>query len=809
MSHEKAPAALAGGAGQEQPKAPQSSGNAAGATSPDRAAILDFLRLWPHDGHVALTAIAPDRRAIETRSFRPDALEAAADWAVEQNAAKGRNVYFSTAQLLRPVAKKAAREDVAAVPALLVDIDCRAGEPVAEELRRIAALLADEAELRRRGLPGLPTLVVCSGGGYWAFWFLAEPAEVGGDLARAEAVAARNLAIAQALDGDACHNVDRIARLPGTVNRPDAKKRAKGRTEALAHVEAHDPSRVYELAQFPEARTAAAARAITAPTSVGDHVERVSGMDDPRLARVSDRAKVVIVHGHDPEEPNRWPSRSEALYFVACEMVRAGCDDALIVSVLTDPDWGISESVLEKGRRADSYARRQVERARAEVENDAIAWINLRYFAVLEGSKVTFYREEGDGTVTPMNKEAFLFELGHLRQTVREGNSTKELEAVKLWLKHPRRRYYPRGFVLDPTESHNSDQYNLWRGFGVQPAPGDWSRMHRHIVEVLAAGNALYADYITRWTAWKLQHPATPPRVALVFRGAEGVGKGVFCNALVRAFGAHGLRVQNMAHVAGKFNAHLRHCCLLFADEAILPHDENEGSLKGMITDPSLPIEAKGRDVVHAENHLGLVLSSNNEWVIPASIGARRFAMFDVADTHKGDAAYFAALFSELENGGLAAMLHDLLAMDLGGWHPDAHRPDTAALNDQKMRSLPPLERFWLDCLMTGTLPCGSSNRDGTAFLPTVRFIECVEARMRRTDITSNAVQALFRASFGFIKKDNARPRGWEIPALAEARRRWDEARFPLTWDASETWDISAPTGEPRDEVRRPDDLPF
>jgi len=359
--NEKAPA-LAGGTGRNR-ELIESSGNAAGATSPDRAAILDFLRLWPHDGHVALTAIAPDRRAIETRSFRPDALEAAADWAVEQNAAKGRNVYFSTAQLLRPVAKKAAREDVAAVPALLVDIDCRAGEPVAEELRRIAALLADEAELRRRGLPGLPTLVVCSGGGYWAFWFLAEPAEVGGDLARAEAVAARNLAIAQALDGDACHNVDRIARLPGTVNRPDAKKRAKGRTEALAHVEAHDPSRVYELAQFPEARTAAAARAITAPTSVGDHVERVSGMDDPRLARVSDRAKVVIVHGHDPEEPDRHPSRSEWLFFVCCEMVRAGCDDETIYAVITDPGWAISASVRDKAD-PHKYALRQIEQAR-------------------------------------------------------------------------------------------------------------------------------------------------------------------------------------------------------------------------------------------------------------------------------------------------------------------------------------------------------------------------------------------------------------------------------------------------------------
>lgn len=184
-----------------------------------------------------------------------------------------------------------------------------------------------------------------------------------------------------------------------------------------------------------------------------------------------------------------------------------------------------------------------------------------------------------------MNAEAFRFELGDRRMVVPSGNGTKEIEVVRVWEKSPRRRYYKRGFVLDPSDSHDADQYNLWKGFGVRPAPGDWSLMRSHLENVLAGGNMAYADYILRWTAWTFQHPATPSRVALVFRGDEGVGKGVFANALVKAFGQHGLRVQDMNLVAGRFNTHLRHCCLLFADEVMLVDDDKEGSLKGMITE--------------------------------------------------------------------------------------------------------------------------------------------------------------------------------------------------------------------------------
>ena len=57
---------------------------------------------------------------------------------------------------------------------------------------------------------------------------------------------------------------------------------------------------------------------------------------------------------------------------------------------------------------------------------------------------------------------------------------------------------------------------NLWRGWGIEPHPGDWSLLRRHIEEVLAGGNKEAADYIIRWIAWAFQNPAERAEVALV-----------------------------------------------------------------------------------------------------------------------------------------------------------------------------------------------------------------------------------------------------------------------------------------------------
>jgi hypothetical protein len=170
------------------------------------------------------------------------------------------------------------------------------------------------------------------------------------------------------------------------------------------------------------------------------------------------------------------------------------------------------------------------------------------------------------------------------------------------------------------------------------------------------------------------------------------------------AFGHHGMQIFNPAQLVGRFNEHLRDCVLLFGDEAFYAGDkQHEGVLKGLITEPFLPIEGKYQRVVTVANMLHIILASNHDWVIPASVDERRFAVFDVADNRCGDIPYFAAIERQMNDGGLAAMLHELLARDITNFEA-RQVPQTEALKIQKTLSLTSLERWWLAVLSRGFL---------------------------------------------------------------------------------------------------------
>jgi hypothetical protein len=462
--------------------------------------------------------------------------------------------------------------------------------------------------------------------------------------------------------------------------------------------------------------------------------------------------------------------------------------EEVVFGIVTDARWPISESVIELGARARAYTQRQIDRARETVEQDngpvsldeTVARVNRRYFAALVGGKVRWWRE--GATLEAMDKSAFLFELATTCFTNGEG----QLKLVgPAWNAHPNRRYYPDGFVLDPRGDGDGRAYNLWRGFAVDPAPGDWGLMHDHIENVLGSGDAAHAEYILKWTAWTLQNPAELPRVALVFRGGRGVGKGVFARALVDLFGQHGMHITNMVHLVGKFNAHLRHVCLLFADEAVVPNTDGEGTLKGLITEPTIPIEAKGVDVVNADNHLHVIMATNNEWAVPAGQDERRYVIFDVAGHQAGDHAYFQALVGQMQRGGLAAMLRDLLAMDLGGWHPEPQRLETVALSEQKIHSFEPAERIIHNMLVTGEVPCDFLAKTGHVFVATQLLADA-----RRLDDRHVTRLGRLLRDLGLERRDSERHlvagrrvRGYWLPPLDAARRRFVECLgFGVEW---------------------------
>jgi phage/plasmid-associated DNA primase len=128
-----------------------------------------------------------------------------------------------------------------------------------------------------------------------------------------------------------------------------------------------------------------------------------------------------------------------------------------------------------------------------------------------------------------------------------------------------------------------------------------------------------------------------------------------------------------------------------------------EGELKRMITEDTILIEPKGYDRYEISNHIRLLLSSNNDWIVPAGPEERRFMVVDVSPARIGDFKYFAAIEKQMQNGGLEAFMHYLLNFDLHGINL-RQIPRTLALQDQIEASLSSFEKFWFDRLNSGVL---------------------------------------------------------------------------------------------------------
>lgn len=362
----------------------------------------------------------------------------------------------------------------------------------------------------------------------------------------------------------------------------------------------------------------------------------------------------------------------------------------------------------------DAYYAAVASDAPAEPSDDPVAAIvaefNERYAVVNEAGKVVIFSPTED----PILKRRFYERIGlpdlkafYMNRKVQVGIDEKGNAIMQgvanAWLAHPRRRQFINGVTFDPSGRKVPDGVlNLWQGFAVQPKPGSWKRLQDHIHLVVCAGNQEHYEYVLDWMARLVQRPAEQGDVAIVMRGAEGTGKGTLARALKHILGQHGLQISNSKHLTGNFNSHLRDCIFLFADEAFFAGDRaHTGVLKAIITEPYLTIEGKYQNAVQAPNFLHLMMASNEEWVIPASLEARRFLVLEVPNTRRDDHAYFGAIWQEMGAGGYEAMLHDLLQRDITFFNPN-RVPQTEGLQTQKKLSLGTTDAWWLDVLQRG-----------------------------------------------------------------------------------------------------------
>ena len=663
----------------------------------DTSQAIQFLQGWTPEGLWQLTSIVPDGK-ITTVTFRSDQAREAREWIEER---QGReNIYFTVNPVLRAMSIKPKKEDMRGMVALHVDIDPRVGEDF--EAERVRAL-----KVLREFKPA-PTVIVDSGGGFQGFWLLEEEQRTDGSEDRAAELEAYNLQLEVLTQADACHNIDRIMRLPGTVNVPNARKRKKGRQEALACVVDVDWTRVYPLKAFtPAAR-------VQSPGAGGGPEVKISGnlasVDLDDLPRgVSDRVKALIVNGDDPDDPTRYSSRSEALWGVLCELVRAGCSDDQIAALILDPDYKISGHVLDQPR-PQQYAARQIQRAKEDAIDPWLRKLNEAH-AVIEdiGGKCRVVSEVMDPALrrprlSRQSFDDFRNRYMHIQVVVgqdKDGNDVR-MQLGKWWLQNQNRRQY-RSIVFAPGKEV-SDSYNLWQGFACEAKPGDCSLLLEHIRENVCRGNEEHNEYLLNWFARTVQQPDGPGQVAVVFRGRMGTGKGVVAKHFGSLWGRHYLHVSDPKHLVGSFNAHLRDCVVLFGDEAFYAGDKkHESIMKTLVTEEMVMTEAKGVDAEAAPNYVHLIMASNDQWVVPAGADERRYFIIDVGDSQMQNGAYFAAIQRQMDSGGREAFLHFLMTRDVSEF--DVRRfPKTEALQEQKVLSMSPEEQWWFEKLQEGSL---------------------------------------------------------------------------------------------------------
>lgn len=766
------------------------------AVQPDYAQSLEFLRRWSPDGPWVLTSINPKNKAqITTRTFSAEDVPKLTSW-LEQHG-EDRNVYFTVNPVKRPMSNKPMREDIASMAWLHVDIDPREREELDEEQDRILSLLKEPPG----DLPP-PTCVVFSGGGYQGFWRLEDPFQIDGQEALYEEATLWNKQLELLFTADSCHNVDRIMRLPGTINRPDAKKRKKGRREALARL-VDWADHTYPLEKFrkaPEVQGASQGFAGHSVKISGD-VQRIVHLDKELPEGVPDRCKTIIAQGLDPDEPDKFgESRSEWLFYVCCELVRCGVDDDTIFSIITDPDWGVSKSVLDKRGQSEKYAIRQIEKARERAVDPMLMELNAKHALIGSvGGKCRIISEERDEALDRSRiafQSAADFKLRYCnRRVVVDGPSGKPtyVPLGSWWLGHALRRQYET-LIFSPGRDVPGC-YNLWRGFAFEPREGDCSLYLEHVRDNVCGGEEEYFDYVMNWMAIAVQKPAQPGHTSIVLRGRMGTGKGVFIKHFGKLFGRHFLQVGDPKHLVGSFNAHLRDCVVLFADEAFYAGDKkHESILKMLVTEETLTIEGKGLDVEAGANYVHLMMASNSQWVVPAGFDERRFFVLDVGTANIQDKPYFRAIEEQLKNGGYEALLYHLMTRDLSEFEA-RNMPRTAALQEQKIYSFSAEQEWWYTKLCAGEVIEGQGWPQEHVFAIQLTTDFTTYAKQWGSNTRSNATR------LGQFMKDVCptnhilrgqisgkhdvvidgsvrtviRPKVYRIPDLEVARAHWDE----------------------------------
>jgi hypothetical protein len=297
--------------------------------------------------------------------------------------------------------------------------------------------------------------------------------------------------------------------------------------------------------------------------------------------------------------------------------------------------------------------------------------MNQRFSFVETGGQIVIFENE---TRSAYTREEFKVKIAPEIETFVVGNKTIKVPRSKIWMEHPARVFYS-GVTFAPCDKdkHGRAQnlmhvFNLWTPYVQTGAPGDWSLLKDHMLNILCRGDEVCFEYLMNWLAHLFQKPWDKPGVAIVCWGEKRTGKGTVADAIREALGSELSRMfTQKEHVVGRFAGSAQPPMFNHIEEAVFARDpREEGPLKSKITDPTETVELKFKTPYEVPSFGRWWFNSNSSTPVPITYDEERYFILHVANTRANDHAYFAAIRKQLyHDGGLAAMVDELLKRDI------------------------------------------------------------------------------------------------------------------------------------------------
>ena len=282
-----------------------------------------------------------------------------------------------------------------------------------------------------------------------------------------------------------------------------------------------------------------------------------------------------------------------------------------------------------------------------------------------------------DGTIITFTKSELFVAYEHIKHIEHVFNKKindyeeKQQCFIRQWVVDENIRQYEKMDIYPKNCPLNI--YNIWRPFSAEDMEqcstdeynDDLEFLLNHI-KILCNHNAEIYSYFIRWIGQMLVYPETKS-IFVILISEEGAGKGSLLHLLRRLMGNNKILESQSPDrdVWGNFNGLMANAFLVAIDELEKQKARDIAQIKGLITEPTLSINQKGKGQFTINSYHRFLGMTNKENPIETGKNDRRKLIVRCSDELIGKSdksvSYFKRFYKVIDNNSIIRKLYDYL----------------------------------------------------------------------------------------------------------------------------------------------------